>query len=209
MAKYTIGITGGIGSGKSVVSRILRAWGHEVYDCDSEAKRLMNVSDEIRTRIVDEVCAEAFDGDGKLQSSVLGAVVFADAERLARLNAIVHSAVLSDVRRRAAEASGEIFFVESAIANGSGLTELLDCEWNVTAPETVRIERVQRRSGLDATAIKARIEAQKAEEQVLPHPLGSCVIDNGGNTGVLPQLEKALKILPTAVKMAKNNGKKM
>lgn len=209
MARYTIGITGGIGSGKSVVSRILRAWGHEVYDCDSEAKRLMHVSDEIRTRIVDEVCAEAFDSDGKLQAPVLGAVVFADAERLARLNSIVHTAVLADVRRRAAEAPGDVFFVESAIANGSGLTELFDCEWKVTAPETVRIERVRHRSGLDVGAIKARIEAQANEEQVLPHPLGSRLIDNGGNAAVLPQLQKALKLLPTEAKMAKNNGKKM
>ena len=93
-----IAITGGIGSGKSTVSRCLTTLGYPVYDCDSQAKTLMDSNPEIISRIASEVCSEAVT-DGKINRTVLASAVFADIKKLHRLNEIVHGSVRADIRR--------------------------------------------------------------------------------------------------------------
>ena len=86
-------ITGGIGSGKSVVSSILRANGYEVYDCDSEARRLMDSDAGMRCRLRNELCDDAVDDNGMIDRRKIASVVFSNPEKLAILNSIVHGAV--------------------------------------------------------------------------------------------------------------------
>lgn len=159
-----IGITGGIGSGKSVVSSLLRVMGYPVYDTDSEARRLMNASPELRRQI-----AEAFGDDiytdGSLNRPLLASRAFGHPDRVARLNAIVHPAVRLDFDRWSRGCKAGICFVESAILYESHLDRLVDEVWLVTAPETLRVERVQQRSGLTADEVRSRMASQMDEEE--------------------------------------------
>lgn len=181
-----IAITGGIGAGKSVVSRVLRSLGFEVYDCDSQARRLQDSDLEMRRRIAEEVCPDALDSEGNLNRAALAQCVFSDSAKLAALNRIVHSAVAADLLARiseAAERGADMFFVETAILYESGFDRMVSEVWEVTSPEEIRIERVKARSGLSAEEVKARIAAQSRAEHNHHH-----IIKNDGKTPILPQI---------------------
>lgn len=185
-----IAITGGIGSGKSVVSTVLRKLGYAVYDCDSRAKRLMAASEEIRRELREAFGAAVLTADGgAIDSRELSRRVFGNAEALARLNGIVHPRVRSDVRLWA-EAQGErgVVFVETAILHESRLDEIVDDEWQVTAPVPVRVERVMRRNGLSEAQVLARIASQS--RYITANP-----IVNDGVEAVLPQIMSRLSDL--------------
>ena len=106
MAIQTIGITGGIGSGKSVISRILRTCGHTVYDCDSNAKAIMDRDPEIRRKLAEMIDSSTINRDGSINRPRLAQIVFEDKAKLAMLNAIVHSIVIRDVQACARRTSG-------------------------------------------------------------------------------------------------------
>ena len=189
----TIAVTGGIGSGKSVVCRILSAMGYEVYDCDSEAKAIMDTDAGMKRRIAREITPVAVGVDGRLDRKAIADVVFADARKLATLNSIVHGAVRDDISRRArtAECRGvQLFFVETAILYESGLDRMVDEVWEVTAPEEIRIRRAMRRDGSDYDRIKARVEAQGAASNG-SHPRVFRIV-NDGVEPVVPQISKLL-----------------
>ena len=121
-------ITGGIGSGKSVVSRILRVLEYPVYDCDSRAKALMDADVIIKQQIIHDIDRETIAADGTIDRRRLASIVFADAEKLAALNAIVHSAVRLDIQRWAEDCGNSHAFVETAILFQSGLNYMSGCE---------------------------------------------------------------------------------
>ncbi len=185
-----IAITGGIGSGKSVVSRVLTCMGFEVYDCDSRARQIMDGSESIRRAIATDICPAAVTSSG-IDRAVLGAHVFSDAEALEALNAIVHTHVRNDFADWSK--SREICFVETAILHASRMDTLVDEIWEVTAPKEIRIERVMRRNNLSREEIERRIESQKAEETAIPQ-LKKRIINNDGAQAVLPQVEALLAL---------------
>lgn len=179
-----IGITGGIGAGKSVVSRILRLKGYRVYDCDSEARRLMERSEEILAALTERFGQECILGDGGLDRAYIAGKVFTDAAELEWLNKLVHGAVRDDVGRwvRMCEAEGCCrLFVESAILFTSGLDRMCDRIWMVTAPEQLRLQRAMERGGVSEEDLLRRIESQRKEFDSLP---GEKVteIDNSGES---------------------------
>lgn len=181
-----IGITGGIGAGKSVVARCVEAMGHPVYDCDSRAKALMDSQQEILDRIATEIAAEVVI-DGVLDRKRLSQIVFADAEALTRLNAIVHQAVKEDIKHWVADNwASPVLFIESAILESSGLTPLCDRVWEVTAPEPLRIQRACCRSGLTPEEVKARMSAQSTNNEKFME------IVNDGVKPLLPQILEAV-----------------
>lgn len=159
-----IGITGGIGSGKSVVSHLLRVMGYPVYDTDSEARRLMTSQPELMARLSEAFGADIY-ADGRLNRPLLASRTFGNPGQVARLNAIVHPAVRHDFDRWARERSEAVGFVESAILYESQFDRLVDEVWLVTAPEALRIERVQQRSGLSADEVRRRMAAQMSDEE--------------------------------------------
>lgn len=187
MNSRLIAIVGGIGSGKSVVSHILRVLGYPVYDCDSRARTLMDNDTEIHQALLRHIHPEAVV-NGKIDRSLISQIVFSDTEALLRLNTIVHGAVHTDLARWRSENRGTIF-VETAIPVSSGLDKLVDQIWQVAAPEDLRIRRVQKRSNLTAHQIEARIQAQKAEEITSPH----VILTNDGRHLLLPQILQNLK----------------
>lgn len=192
-----IGITGGIGSGKSVIAKQLRQMGYEVYDTDSEAKRLIVEDAYVREQITALFGPEAYK-DGVYQTAFVAQQVFADKTLLARLNAIVHPAVRQDILNRftsppfSGESEGGLLFIECAILYTAHLYELCDKVVVVTAPEEVRLARTITRDHSDIDKVRARMRAQNVEEDIRRADI---VINNDGNTPIPILCEEILKEL--------------
>lgn len=190
----TIGITGGIGSGKSYVSAILQEkFGIPVYDCDMEAKRLTTSNEEIRQRLIALVGSEVFDGN-KLNKQLLADYLFADVEHASKVNAIIHPVVLQDFKRWAEEQHEKpIVALESAILFESGFNEMVDKVLFVDAPEEVRLRRAMLRDTASEAQIRARMKMQHPEL----HRLQADFIINNNQTDdsqLHNQLEKLLTL---------------
>ena len=184
-----IALSGGIGAGKSVVSRMLRAMGYEVYDCDLNARRIIDSDVSIIESIAREECEEAVI-EGRIDRRRLAECVFADADALARLNAITHRAVLDDISAWAESQAGKgIVFVETAILTESGLDRMVDQAWVVTAPEEVRIERVMKRNGMSRGEVEARIRNQSDR---LPKGILIHTIFNDGSESLIARINELL-----------------
>ncbi|MDE6079896.1 MAG: dephospho-CoA kinase [Duncaniella sp.] len=186
-----IAITGGIGSGKSVVSDILRTLGYDVYDCDSRAKSIVDNDHDIKARLVSEIAPDCIDAEGNVRRARLAEIVFADPAALARLNHLIHGAVRADIRRQARECHQPLMFVETAILYQSHLDKMVDEVWEVHAPEELRVNRVMLRNGLDREKVMARIDAQKSYNPARRHAVVHEIV-NDGSVPVLPQVEKLL-----------------
>lgn len=175
-----VGVTGGIGSGKSVLSRLLRCRGYVVYDCDSEAKRIMDSSDALKDEIRETLGEVCVDASGALCRREIALVIFADESARLWLNSRVHALVRGDLERRLRDAAGErIFFVESAILHSSGLDAYCDRIWLVDAPLPLRVERVMGRDGAGKEEVMARIAAQAQEYDALPQDKVRIVANDG------------------------------
>lgn len=177
-----IGLTGGIGTGKSTVARILRLRGYEVYDCDLEAKRLMDESMEVRRSLRDHWGEEIYSAEGELDRRKVAQYVFADRREKAWLDSLVHGLVRDDVKRWAAthtDYSHDTVFVESAILFTSGLADMCQEVWEVTAPLDTRVERVMKRSGMTREQALARIDAQREEQKVCQSSHTRQIVNNG------------------------------
>ena len=183
--------TGGIGSGKSVISRVLSILVYPVYDCDSAAKSLMDADEEIKRRLIDEIDSLAVV-DGVIDRRRIAEVVFADAEKLAALNAIVHAAVREDIASWVFSQDSDRLFVETAILYESGLNRMVDAEWRVESPLELRIERTMRRSALSRSQVEERIAAQIIEAPDGELPLPVFTIVNDLTHALLPQIELLL-----------------
>ena len=160
-----IGITGGIGSGKSTIARGLAKRGYVVYDCDREAKRIIAQNKEVQAAIIGLLGDEAFV-NGQYNTAYVAQRVFAEPALLEALNKIVHPAVIKDLRDF--KDSKDLLFVESAILFESGFDALCDKVIIVEAPEEVRIARTIGRdytgvaSPENINKVRARIRAQKS-----------------------------------------------
>ncbi|MDE6808833.1 MAG: dephospho-CoA kinase [Muribaculaceae bacterium] len=185
-----IAITGGIGAGKSVVSNVLRALGYKVYDSDSEAKRLMDTSENIKNDLSTFIDKNVVDDNGTIDRKKLADIVFNDADKLLLLNKIVHAAVRDDIREFTHQSQQYPVFVETAILYQSEIDRMVDAVWDVTAPVDVRICRVMKRNSLTAEHVKARIESQQFTPEN-PHP-NLTIIINDDKTAVLPQIERLI-----------------
>jgi len=160
-----IGITGGIGSGKSTLSSLLRAEGYSVYDTDLEARRLQNEHSAMRKKLVDLFGKDIYTEQG-LNRSSLGKIVFAKPELLVKLNAIVHPLVMEDFNNWVLNRfPKKMLFIESAILYESGFNKLVDKVILITAAEDVRIDRVIKRDGVSPEHVRARMSHQLSEKE--------------------------------------------
>ena len=198
MAERTvlIGLTGGIGAGKSVVARILRSRGFEVYDCDLHAKQLMEFSEELRTALTERFGRRCYDSGGCLNRAFLAERIFSSSEDRVWVNALVHEAVRKDIeeRRRSGGVPGGVLFVESAILHSSHLDERCRAIWIVSASEEIRFSRALQRGGIGEANLRARMEAQRRE---LDSMIGekTVIIDNSGSESLLDQIDAAFETL--------------
>lgn len=177
-----VGLTGGIGSGKSTIAKQLRNMGYIVYDTDSHAKRIILEDSSVREKIV-QLFGEDVFVDGVYQTSLVAQQVFADRSLLEKLNAIVHPAVRADIeRQKRAMGAEDILFVECAILFSSRINTLCDKVVLITAPEEVRLQRTIQRDHSTINKVRARMRAQECEWQnqpidVVAHNDGSISID--------------------------------
>lgn len=186
--QLSIGITGGIGSGKSYVSNLLRQkFDVPVYDCDAEAKRLTATDVEIRRQLIQLVGPEVFDGTA-LNKQHLADYLFADPEHASRVNAIIHPAVLEDFKLWASRQQKPVVALESAILFESGFNQSVDYTLFVDASEEIRLKRAMQRDTATEEQIRARMQMQQPE---LHRRQADFIIDNStsDDTKLLVQLE--------------------
>lgn len=186
---FKVGITGGIGSGKSVVCRLFHLLGIPVFDADTEAKRLMMVDPQLVSAIRGAFGADVYGENGVLNRSYLAAQVFGNEKQLARLNALVHPVVIQAGEEWASKQQHVPYVVkEAALLFESGSFKLNDYNVLVTAPITVRIERVVKRDHISAAQVEARMERQWPDEK--KKALADGVVINDGTQALIPQVLK-------------------
>ncbi|MFZ4260638.1 dephospho-CoA kinase [Sphingobacterium sp. HJSM2_6] len=159
-----IGITGGIGTGKSLIARVFKLLGVPTYDADLEAKLIMTKSDEVRAQLIEVFGSEVYLEDGTLNRSWLADRVFSDSSQLTKLNAIVHPAVIQDAEDWAQKQTSLYSLKEAALLFESGSYRSLDYTILVVAPEDLRIKRVMARDHITEQAVRARMAKQMPEE---------------------------------------------
>lgn len=188
MAEMTIGITGGIGSGKSVVARVLRCNGFPVFDCDTEAKILMHRDVGLVESLKKGLGEEIYHPDGTLNRDLLSGKLFSDKEVRSFVNKIVHHAVREEIKSRRRKVKGR-FFIESAILATGGIAGMCDSIWVITAPRDEKLLRIGKRDGLRVNEIESRMKAQEKELEMLPET-GVVVIENDNRHAILPEILK-------------------
>lgn len=188
MAGTIIAITGGIGAGKSMVSKILRAMGFTVYDCDSNAKRIMDNDSGIHCRLSHEISPEVINPDGTINRGQLANIVFSNPDKRRILNSIVHKAVFDDILASASASTAHCFFVESAILYSSGLWKYVQQIWEVTADTETRISRVIKRNGFTRDQIIQRINSQQGETPPADCAIKPQIILNNDGDALIPQI---------------------
>ena len=180
--QHIIGLTGGIGSGKSTIARELEKQGFAVYDCDREAKRIIAEKKDVQTAIINLIGEEAFV-NGHYNTAYVAQRVFDKKELLEQLNKIVHPAVKEDIIRQTSAV--RLLFVESAILCEAGLDELCEKIIVVEAPEAMRIERVIARdykgdaSPENINKVRARVRAQENAYASIPQQKRLTIINDG------------------------------
>lgn len=185
-----LAITGGIGSGKSVVSEILRLYGIPVYIADNESKRLTESSEEIREKLTEKFGNDIYEG-GKLNKPLLASIIFNDKEKLKTVNSIIHPVVRADLSEwLESYADSKIIASESAILFESGFNAMFDKVITVYTPLEIRIKRIMSRNNTSYDNAKQRIESQMPDEEKVK--LSDFVIDNSGNISLLQQIESVL-----------------
>ena len=182
MTPKLIAVCGGIGAGKSTVTSLLRIMGYPVYDCDSQAKRLMEESEPVKQRLIDLFGPTAYIGN-HLNRQLIASQVFNDKSLLNKLNSIVHPAVKSDIIHWAHNnQEDELLFVETAILKESNLEQLFDNIIYVTAPIDIRIRRVMKRSNLTHSQVMERINNQDSTI-----PQNAAIIINDDTNSIIAQ----------------------
>jgi len=162
-----IGITGGIGSGKTTISNILKEMGYPVFDCDKKAKFLYDIDPYVMKNIRDAFGKDIYVNN-ILNREKLARIVFNDKESLDKLNSIVHPKTREYMYDFIiAQMDNDICFVESAIMFESELNKLMDKIISVTAPQDVRIDRVIKRDNTTKEKVLERINNQMNEEERL------------------------------------------
>ena len=186
----TLGVTGGIGSGKSVVCAYLEDLGGTIFEADLVARDLMESSEQVREAVIRLFGRKSYKPDGQLNRPWLAAQVFNDEIRLAELNAIVHPRVAEAFDRLKHPLSSGLLIHEAALIYEAGLTDRLDAICVVSAPKEVRIERVMARDGISADEVRSRMQRQLPQEET--ERQADVVLVNAGDQAELRRKTKKL-----------------
>ena len=180
-----IGITGGIGSGKSYVCKRLQAHGLQVFDCDSEAKKLMRTSPVIRQRLTQVIGAKAYDAEGNLNKAAVAHYLLSSSSNAKAIDAIVHPAVFD------AFVQSRLDVMESAILFESGANKLVDVVIAVIAPKEIRIRRVMERDNISREQVEDWMKRQLDQKEIIRK--SDYVVINDGEQDIDKQLNKIIK----------------
>jgi dephospho-CoA kinase len=181
-----IGLTGGIGCGKTTVARVFETLGIPVYYADAAAKRLMNEDPAIRSSLIENFGKASYTDSGTLNRSYLASLVFEDPEKREFLNQLIHPATIADANQWLAKQQAPYALREAALLFESGAAEGLDYVIGVSAPISVRIRRVMKRDQLSEDEVKKRMATQL--QDTIKLKLCDFVIINDERVGLLPQV---------------------
>jgi dephospho-CoA kinase len=182
-----IGLTGGIGSGKTTVAKIFATLGIPVFNADETARQLMQNSPELKKQLVQQFGAEVFQ-EGQLNKSYLSNLVFKDSYQLNLLNAIVHPASIQAAWDWAAQQNAPYVIKEAALIFESNAAEGLDRVIGVTAPTSLRVHRVMQRDKCSKADVEMRMRYQVSD--VIKMKLCDWVIINNDQELLIPQVLK-------------------
>jgi dephospho-CoA kinase len=185
-----IGITGGIGSGKSYVSRIIKSMGFPVYHSDENAKLLLESNPLIKEGLLLLFGASIYE-KGELNKKKLAELIFESPELREKVNSLVHPIVRADFAQWASNQSKEIVFNEAAILFETGANTNFDATILVIAPEAIRIDRVMKRENCSRELVLKRIHSQWSDEQ--KSSLATYQIINDSVSPLLSQVENVLE----------------
>ena len=188
-----VGITGGIGSGKSVVSGLFCVMGIPVYNADAESKRIVNEDPEVRAELVSLFGPAIFGAEGQLDKQMLAGFIFTDKEYLLQVNGIIHPAVSRDFFAWSNLQGASIVAIESAILFDSGFDRLVDVAINVSAPTDQCLNRVMLRDDLSRQEVLNRMNNQMTDIQRIS--LADYSILNDGIHPIIPQVTQILDLL--------------
>lgn len=193
-----IGLTGGTGSGKSVVSRLLEQAGAVIVDADKISREIVEIGKPAYQEIVVYFGHDILQEDGCIFRKKLGEIVFQDSEKLAFLNQCTHTYIRQEMEKQIADAKKEnqaiCIVLDAPLLFEAGLEKICDAVWVVYAAEDVRISRIMQRDGISKKMAVARIANQKSWEEY--QALSDLVLDNSQDTTHLQkQLEQALQTI--------------
>jgi dephospho-CoA kinase len=180
-----IGLTGGIGSGKSTVAQLFELLGIPVYYADDAAKELMNTDEELKNSIKKNFGTQAYKNN-LLDRQYMATVVFNDPEKLKVLNSLVHPATLKDAGQWMQRQTTPYVIKEAALLFESGADKMLDHVIGVAAPEELRIKRVMKRDGVSREEVIKRLSKQMEEEKKLS--LCDFILVNDETQLLIPQV---------------------
>lgn len=194
---YIIGITGGIGSGKSEVTKFLKSKGYKIIDADEISREMTRSNKDCLSAIATSFGREVFFSDGSLNRTKLGKIIFSSKEKRLLLEDIVTKPVIKEIKDKIAfyreNLNEEVVFLDAPLLLEMNLDKYVDIVWLIAADDSVRIKRVCCRDGLTIEAVKQRIENQMSTEE--KRKGAHLVIDNNGTidelySNVLKSLEK-------------------
>lgn len=181
-----IGVTGGIGSGKSMVCRIFKVLQIPVFDADSVAKTIMIDDARLRGALVNAFGMETYLPDGSLNRAYLSETVFSDGDKLRELNSLVHPVVIQAGDDWAANQTSPYSIKEAALLVESGSYKKLDYTILVTASEDIRLQRVMNRDGVTESQVRQRMAKQLSDED--KRAAVDFVIVNDGSVSLIQQV---------------------
>jgi dephospho-CoA kinase len=181
-----IGLTGGIGSGKTTIARMLEAMSYPIYYSDLRSKELCDHDEFIRSQLI-LLCGEKAYEDGQLNRPYLSECIFSNPELRLKVNEIIHPIVRNDFETWAAKQTSPLIFNEAAILFETGAYKQFDSIVLVCAPISQRIERVMLRDLCDKSSVEQRIQSQWTDEQ--KRALTNLCIENDGSHPLLIQVE--------------------
>lgn len=196
--KKVIGITGGIGSGKSLVASIVQKMGFPVFNTDLEAKKIVSTSRELQLEIIELIGKEAFKIDGTYNTEYVSKIVFENQMKLEALNQLIHPRVRESFSSFINQSNSPIVFGEAAILYETGACKNYDEVILVTAPLEIRIERCIQRDNLSRAQIQAKINRQWTDEEKIK--FNPIVLKNDGETPLLSQIEQIIQVLSISKK---------
>jgi dephospho-CoA kinase len=187
-----IGITGGIGAGKSTVSKILEAMGFPVFNSDLQAKNTADFNPEVKVEII-SLFGDSIYSNNELNRPKMADLIFNDPLLREKLNHIIHPRVRAAFDEFALVSSSELVFNEAAILFETGAYKQLDATILVTSPKELRIQRLLSRDKSSREAIEARMNTQWSDEE--KRELADYIIENDENQSLIKQVEQLISVL--------------
>ena len=190
-----IGLTGGIGTGKSTASEYLRKQGFSIIDADRISREIVEPGTLLLKELEKNFGSGIIKDDGTLDRKALAAIVFSDKEKKSRLDGLMHGHILDEIERKISESQsgeGRGIIVDAPLLFETGLEKKCDQVWLITADETLRILRVCERDGMDPEEVRARIQNQRADEEKKER--AHRIVDNSGSKeALLAQLAELIE----------------